>query len=93
MHINIIWITSGPWQSNLELKSQRKSLRKVNIDKKHEKAWYWCAFDHQNNCVKNFAKISTNNLENEDDGEDLDLSGIDDEEIEGYIMSPEGKSK
>ena len=43
--------------------------------------------------VKNFAKISTNNLENEDEGEDLDLSGIDDEEIEGYIMSPEGKSK
>ena len=43
--------------------------------------------------VKNFAKISTNNLENEDEGEDLDLSGIDDEEIEGYIMSPEGKSQ
>lgn len=39
--------------------------------------------------VKNFAKISTNSLENEDEGEDLDLSGIDDEEIEGYIMSPE----
>ena len=40
--------------------------------------------------VKNFAKFSEN--DENDGGEELDLTGIDDEEIEGYIMSPEGKS-
>ena len=37
--------------------------------------------------VKNFARLSDTD-ENEE-GEDLDLTGIDDEEIDGYIMSPE----
>ena len=40
--------------------------------------------------VKIFAKFSEPDT-SEDEGEDLDLTGIDDDEIEGYIMSPEGK--
>ena len=42
--------------------------------------------------VKNFARYSEpDSLEEE--GEELDLTGIDDDEIEGYLMSPEGKQK
>ena len=39
--------------------------------------------------VKNFARLSEADT-SEDEGEELDLTGIDDDEIEGYIMSPEG---
>ena len=40
--------------------------------------------------LKNFAKYSE--VDNtEDEGEELDLTGIDDDEIDGYLMSPEGK--
>ena len=40
--------------------------------------------------VKTFARYSeTDSFEEE--GEELDLTGIDDEEIDGYLMSPEGK--
>ena len=39
--------------------------------------------------VKNFVRFSETD-ENEEEGEELDLTGIDDEEIDGYIMSPEG---
>ena len=38
--------------------------------------------------LKNFAKMSES--ETGEEGEELDLTGIDDEEIDGYIMSPEG---
>ena len=38
--------------------------------------------------IKDFAKLPESDAA---EGEDLDLTGIDDEEIEGYIMSPEGK--
>ena len=38
--------------------------------------------------VKNFAKFS--DTDGNEEGEELDLTGIDDEEIDGYIMSPEG---
>ena len=42
--------------------------------------------------VKNFARYSEpDSLEEE--GEELDLTGIDDDEIEGYLMSPEGKQE
>ena len=40
--------------------------------------------------LKNFARYSE--IDNtEDEGEELDLTGIDDDEIDGYLMSPEGK--
>ena len=38
--------------------------------------------------VKTFAKLCGAES-NEDEGEELDLTGIDDDEIDGYIMSPE----
>ena len=40
--------------------------------------------------VKDFAKLSDPDT-NDNEGEELDLTGIDDDEIDGYIMSPEGK--
>ena len=40
--------------------------------------------------LKNFARYSE--IDNtEEEGEELDLTGIDDDEIDGYLMSPEGK--
>ena len=39
--------------------------------------------------LKNFARYSE--IDNTEEGEELDLTGIDEDEIDGYLMSPEGK--